>query len=405
MRQSTMRVLIDARMLLGRMSGVARVVTRLVEHLARRDGVQPVVLCGDEPFRLWEGRSDIEMLVTDFRRKDRTPLRRLIWEESRLAGWIQKSRADVYHATWNSGVPPASTIPVVVTIHDLIPWARSARGLVSRFQRGCYRLAVSRSVRRATVVTAVSDYSRGRIVETLGMDRGRILTIRNGVALPKETQTVKLLSTPQVSEPFVLYVGGHERRKNIAALIRAMCAYWRDYDAKLTLALTGTRDALCPQAREAFDALAYRSNVRFLGFPSDDELDSLYHRARMLLLLSTDEGFGLPVLEAMARGCPVVAANRASLPEVVGNAGVLVEPEDTARIAAAIHRLSTDRIFRSSMAVLGLKRAKCFTWEHTCESMVKVYMTARRSELEAFADVPTGVVASQKPAGVGFYDP
>jgi glycosyltransferase involved in cell wall biosynthesis len=395
-----MRVLIDGRMLLGRFSGVARVVTKLVEHLANRADTMPVVLCGNEPYLPWCDRDDIEMLVTDFRRIDRSPFRRLLWEETKLAGWISRSKADVYHATWNSGVPSGVSIPRVLTIHDLIPWSKPTGGLRGWVHRGCYRRSVSSSARRATVVTAVSDFSREDICQTLGLNRTDVLTVRNGVSLPvvaSRFESEAHGTESGLSGVYVLYVGGHEPRKNLASVFRAMRTYWRDYGKGLTLALTGTTDALCEDAREAFESLPSGSAVRFLGFPSDLELGLLYRRARVLLMLSTNEGFGLPVLEAMAHGCPVIAANRASLPEVVGEAGVLVDPADADGVAGGIHRLESEAKFRSSIVAAGLERVNRFTWEATCEGMTQAYESACQNVSEAFPPAAYDSLATHNP--------
>jgi len=401
-----LRILIDGRMLLGRFSGVARVVTKLVEHLATRADTTPVVLCGNEPYLPWCHRDDIEMLVTDFRRADRSPFRRLLWEETKLSDWISRSDADVYHATWNSGVPSGSPIPTVLTIHDLIPWSKPAGGLRGWIHRGCYRRSVSSSARRATVMTAVSDYSREDICRTLGLDRSDVLTVHNGVSLPtvapkceSDTHTSESGSSgwSGLSGPYVLYVGGHEPRKNLADVFRAMRAYWRDFDKGLTLALTGTTDALCEDAREAFELLPSGSPVRFLGFPSDDDLGLLYRHARVLLMLSTNEGFGLPVLEAMAYGCPVIAANRASLPEVVGEAGVLVEPADADTVAGWIHRMETEVEFRSSIVAAGLERVGRFTWELACEGMARAYESACQNVPETVLPTAQTSLATHNP--------
>ncbi len=395
-----MRVLIDGRMLMGRFSGVARVVTELVAHLAKRDDTVPVVLCGNEPYLPWVDRDDVELLVTNFRRRDRTPLRRHYWEETKLGGWISRSNADVYHATWNSGVPGGVSIPTILTIHDLIPWAKPAGGLRGWIGRSCYRRSVSRSARRASVVTAVSDFSRGEICRTLGLEKPAVLTVRNGVSLPTEhagSGSKAAISELGFSGSFVLYVGGHEPRKNLAGVFRAMRVYWRDHSKDLTLALTGTSDALCVDARAEYESLPQGSRVRFLGFPSDDELGLLYRRARALLMLSTNEGFGLPVLEAMAYGCPVIAANRASLPEVVGEAGILVEPTDAGDVASWIHGLSDERGCRSSFVVSGLERANRFSWEATCEGMVRAYQAARECALPGIPECSQLSLATHNP--------
>ena len=118
------RVMIDARMLIGRFSGISRVVTCLVEELVKRDGIEVVALCGEGGDAAWAGRSDVETVPSSFARRDRVTPRRVFWEETRLPGIIRSAGVDLFHAAWNFGIPALCPVPSVLTVHDLIPWAR-----------------------------------------------------------------------------------------------------------------------------------------------------------------------------------------------------------------------------------------------------------------------------------------
>lgn len=368
-----MRILIDARMLVGRFAGVARFVTRLIDELVDRDGAQIVALCGDEPYPGWADRTNIEVCCTDFTRRERTPLRRWRWEALRLNHWIRQARADVFHATWNTGVPPRCDVPAVLTIHDLIPWHDPAIGFWSRLNACAYRRAVTQSARRAALITTVSEFVRRDVIDTLRVDPRSVTTVYNGAEADCGSETGD--EQCQNVAPFVLYVGGFEPRKNIATLFRAMNRFWSRY-GELTLRITGEASALDRESAEVLGTLDRGDLVRFVGRPSDAELAGLYRSAVALVLPSRAEGFGLPIVEAMRYGCPVVAARAGSLPEIVGDAGFLVDPDDPNGFAGAMNRLISDERLRIGLIKAGRERAASFRWSVTARRMHELYQRA-----------------------------
>jgi len=381
-----LRVLIDARMLVGRFSGVGRVVTRLVDELVKQDDLRVVALCGTEPFQPWIGRSDIEVIPTTFGRSDRTAARRLLWEEVKLPGIIRRAGVDLFHATWNSGIPARCPVPAVLTVHDLIPCHNPKDHFATLIQRACYRYAVRASARRAAGVTTVSEYVRRDVLSRLRLDPNRVVAIPNGVDRPRSPLT----QGTAADRPYVLYVGGHEPRKNLAAIFKAMQCYWERFDPSLELRLTGSVESLCSDAAPVLRRLPDDAPLRFLGTPADDELAGHYASARALLLLSHDEGFGLPVLEAMAHGCPVIAADKAALPEVVGDAGILVNPDDAQAVSAAIRRLFTSTNDRAELVRRGMVRARAFGWDVMADRIHQLYRTV----LQESARSQRGIVAA-----------
>jgi glycosyltransferase involved in cell wall biosynthesis len=203
------------------------------------------------------------------------------------------------------------------------------------------------------------------------------------------------------SPPYALYVGGHEPRKNVAGLFRAMRRYWERFDKALELRLTGDRTSLCPEAAEVYERLADKSRVRFLRNVDDAELARHYADAQVLLMLSRDEGFGLPALEAMAHGCPVVAASSASLPEVVGDAGLLVDPDDADAVCDAVRLLVTSSAARGEFLERGRLRARAFGWDKTARRMREIYERVAhepiRSSLQTACTTKDPAVACGEP--------
>ncbi len=369
MRHRPLRILVDARMLIGRFSGISRYVTRLIDELALQEGIEVVALCGRGGPNPWAQRDDVETIVSSFGRADRVVSRRVEWEGLYLRQVIRDSGVDLFHATWNTGIPMWCPVPSVLTIHDLIPWREPEGHFATRWQRVCYRYAQKASARRARRIITVSNHVRGQVIRELGVSESKVQTTYNGVD-PMGDETRRLAPIPH---RYVLYVGGHEPRKNLAGLFDAMQAYWNEYDERLLLHLTGDSSTLDDAARRAFTRMSSRNRVVFLGNITDQELARQYTSAAALVTLSLDEGFGLPVLEAMAHGCPVVAANRAALPEVVGSAGILVNLASPRDIVAGIRRAVVPSDDRSDLVTRGYTRAEQFSWRRTAESLRAAY--------------------------------
>ncbi len=365
-------VLIDARMMIGRFSGVARMVTRLVENLTTMPNVRVIALCGSEPYGPWASRSDIELIVSDFSRRDRSPARRLLWEATKLRTWIVRSGADIFHATWNTGVPFRSHVPTILTVHDVIPWDEPVRGLSSRVERSCYRYSFGVSVRRTQRVVAVSGFSADQIARKACIDPSRMRVIYNGVEVPRTVVD----AAPRAERRYLLYVGGCEPRKNLEGVFIALERYWLKYDSEMELHLTGSANQLSNVASQAYELLGNDSRIHFLGSPSDEELAREYSNATALLMLSRAEGFGLPVIEAMAHGCPVIAARCGALPEIVGDAGILIDPGDVELIAGSIHKIARSPGLASEFIALGRQRAENFTWKRAAEAYLREYQIA-----------------------------
>ena len=364
-----LRVMIDARMLIGRFGGVNRFVTRLVDELAKLQDVHVAVLCGEEIYPPWADRRDIEVVVSSFHRCDRTAARRLWWEERCLPEYIRRAGVDLFHATWNTGIPARCPVPSVLTIHDLIPWHGAAGVSRLDWQGRCYRHAIRAAVKRASWVTTVSGYVRDDVIATLKIDPTKVATVPNGVDVPPIDGAGDRRTTPA----YALYVGGHEPRKNLPAVFAAVNCYRQRFGPHLELRLTGHPATLSDDAKQLCVRLQDQGCIRFLGEISDGELGEQYASAGVLLILSHDEGFGLPVLEAMAYGCPVVAASNASLPEVVGDAGLLVKARNPDEVANAMHVVLTKPERRAELIRRGRLRAESSTWSSVAARMHRGY--------------------------------
>jgi glycosyltransferase involved in cell wall biosynthesis len=176
----------------------------------------------------------------------------------------------------------------------------------------------------------------------------------------------------------ILFVGAIQRRKNVARLVQAferVSPGWR-------LVLAGSSGFGAEEALKQIGASPRRQDIRVLGYASGEVLEDLYQRASILAFPSLDEGFGMPVIDAMAHGLPVLTSNVSALPEVAGDAAWLVDPMDTTSIAAGLDRLTEDQALRDRLAQQGLTRSAGFTWERTVEETWKVYRELLGQELQ-----------------------
>jgi glycosyltransferase involved in cell wall biosynthesis len=240
----------------------------------------------------------------------------------------------------------------VFTLHDLnhlcVPENSNA------LKRAYYQLIIKPACRRAAFVLTVSEYSRREIAAWAGIDEGRVVNVGNGVGEPFTAEGPKY----DPGYPYLLYVGSHKAHKNLLRLLEAYAVSATCKEVKFIM--TGTPS---PILKAKLEELRLGNDVRFVGIADNEELARLYRGALGFIFPSLYEGFGLPPLEAMACGTPVLTSNVCSLPEVVGNAGVLVDPLNVEAIADGIRCLVEDADMRANLRRSGLQRAQEFSWD------------------------------------------
>ncbi|MGI8687073.1 MAG: glycosyltransferase family 4 protein [Thermomicrobiales bacterium] len=305
------------------------------------------------------------------------PLPRL-WTHLRLSWEMARHRPDVLFI-------PAHVVPVihpratVVTIHDLgyrrFPEAHTASA------RRSLDWSTRWSVRVARRVIAVSGATRDDLVTMLDVPEKKITVVHHGVRpvvnrLPDDAvrATVARLG---ITRPYVLFLGTVQPRKNLQRLIGA---FRHVVDAGLphTLVIAGRMGWLAEPIRAAVTACGLTARVHFAGYVADGDLPALYTGADAFAFPSLAEGFGMPALEALSYGVPVVASDTTSLPEIVGDAGLLVDPEDEAALGAALVRALADAPLRSRLALAGPERAARFSWERCARETLAVLEGAAR---------------------------
>jgi glycosyltransferase involved in cell wall biosynthesis len=267
-------------------------------------------------------------------------------------------QADLFHALNQRVDAPARR--TVTTFHDLfvITGDYSTPEFRARFTEQARQAA-----RRSDLIIAISRFTANQVEDLLGVESERIRVIPHGVHVRPEAPSAS-------RQNLVLFVGAIQRRKNVRGLVRAferMPASWR-------LALAGAADGFgAAEELHAVESSPRRSDIDVLGYVTRTELEALYAQARIFAFPSLDEGFGMPVLDAMANSVPVITSQRSALPEVAGDAALLVNPDDPEEIAAALVRLASDKALCDDLARRGRERALQFSWESALSKTWDVY--------------------------------
>ena len=284
-------------------------------------------------------------------------------------------RLHVFHSQYI--VPPLSFIPEVVTIHDVL-FETHAELFRGAFSERSVRL-IRRSALKASVVLTVSEFSRNAILERYGLPEEKVVVTPNAVDHDRfrvlEDDLSELRSRYGLDGPFVLTVGRLEPRKNLERLIRAFARARERLDSGLRLVLVGAEDFRHESILAEANRLPPGSVVR-LGTVPDADLPAIYNAARAFAYPSLAEGFGMPVLEAMACGTPVLTSPRGALPEVSGDAALFVDPIDEDDLGDGLERILGDSELRHRLREAGKARAALFSWEETARRTMASYRLA-----------------------------
>ncbi|WP_213991159.1 glycosyltransferase family 1 protein [Sodalis sp. dw_96] len=256
-------------------------------------------------------------------------------------------------------IPPFfSSKPYAFTIHDLNHLDRPENSSI--LKKLFYNLFIKRGCKKAQLIFTVSDFSRQKIISWAGIDPNKIVNVGNGVS-PAFNLKVTL---HRFEYDYVLCVSNRKIHKNEQ---RTICAFVEaNLPNGIKLVFTGEKTEELELLINELDA---EDKVVFTGFVKEDELPALYKGALVLIFVSLYEGFGLPVIEAMACGTPVITSNTSSLPEIAGDAAILVDPEDTKEIALSLNRVIDDDVLRATMIKKGIKQAEKFTWDITAKKI------------------------------------
>jgi glycosyltransferase involved in cell wall biosynthesis len=326
----------------------------------------------------------ISNATIDVRRRPGTRLRtvvaapwmpRAVWMQVCAPRLLRRLRADIVHFT-NGMMPVACPVPTVVTIHDmslsLYPGFHPVRRVVLN------RPFVNVAARRADAIITVSEAAKRDIVRIYGIDARRVHVVHEAAApafrvIHDAPELRRVRERYELAERFILYVGTIEPRKNLPTLIEAFARRRVAGDLPHQLVCAGPYGWLSADIDALLERLRIRDAVRFTGYVPFDDLPAIYNLAEMLVFPSVYEGFGLPVVEAMACGTAVITGDAAALGEVAGDAAECVNPLDVDALGDAIVALARSRERRDALARRGLARAHTFSWERAAASTLDVY--------------------------------
>lgn len=353
-----------------RSAGINWYIYHLLQHLPAAAAFEYTVFLSDQ-----NARGHLTLPIRQSRLPTHQPVVRIAWEQFVLPFALRHERIDLLHALAFAG-PLAISLPWVVTIYDL-SFMRYPQSF-NAANRIYLTWAVRNSLRRAQRVIAISESTKRDLVALFGAPAQRIAVVYGGIdpAFTPSRDPADLAAFRArrgLPEQFVLHVGTIEPRKNIARLIRAFARARRAARLPHRLVLVGARGWKYAQVDQVIEQEQMQDLVLFAGYVPQEELP-LWHRAADLFVYpSLYEGFGLPPLDAMASGTPVVVSNASSLPEVVGDAGLQVPPEDEAALADALARALTDHALREQMIARGLAQAAKFSWARAARETAAVY--------------------------------
>ena len=364
-----MRVGIDLRKLHD--YGIGTYVRNLVTGLARQqDDAQYVLLCRPQD------REFVASLGPRFHAAVERAGNYSAREQLTVPLALRRARVDLFHAP-HYVVSPLTSCPFVVTIHDCIH-LRFPQYLPNRAAYYYARTMMAMAARRAQRVLTVSEASKDDILHYLRVPAEKVEVIYNALderlaAPPTPGEIARVRERFLLTSPFILYTGNIKPHKNVDRLIEAFSILRRRGFADVKLLVIGDEISRYQNLRRLVHRFQLHQHVRFLGFVQDDTLSALYRLASVFVFPSLYEGFGLPPLEAMAAGVPVVTSNVSSLPEVVGDAALLIDPMDAGAIAGAIARVLGDEALRASLIARGHERVKSFSWPRSVARIRQVY--------------------------------
>lgn len=341
----------------GRFAGIANYAFWLSWHLPRVAPNEEWIFFGPES-EAFQERTGVKVVP-------RVPgTNRILWEQTMLPIAAWRARLDLLHGA-DFSRPVKYGRPTINTIHDLSPYA--SRFFFSGAKRIYKRNLISFTVRASDAIITVSEFSRRELLHRFPFLAGRVFAVHLGVEPTPEASPAK------ADRPFLLFVGTMEHRKNVTTLIRAFRILSGRRRLPHRLVLVGKPGHGWDAIHAALEQRPSSDDIEILGYVTAEHLAELYQSADLFVYPSLYEGFGLPLLEAMAVGTPVVSSSAASLPEVGGDAAVYFDPLNVEELADAIERVLDSSSLRGELRAKGLKRAAGFTWEECARKHVEVY--------------------------------
>lgn len=349
------------------LTGVERTQRAILRELTELDRENEYLLLSRRPIQL-----PFE-LPRNFRQVDLSPQKPgYLWRERLLPTLLARENVDVYHSPV-SAIPVSGSFGKIATIHE-VPWLERHRAV-----EPARRVWLFLNVRYARRIIAVSERTRANILRLYPDAREKVVVVHHGVdlrfkpSIDGEVRSGALGPLGIPDRPYLLFVGVPRKKKCLDVLLAAFARIPADVRGDTQLVMAGVRNPKESGLESKTKELGITDAVRFPGYVGDDDLVRLYQHATALVFPSRFEGFGLPPLEAMACGTPVVTSTGGAIPEVVGDAALLVQPRDVQQLANAIGRVLTNEKLRASLRRRGLERVQAFTWRRAALQILDLY--------------------------------
>lgn len=380
-----MKIVIDFRKYDGVVGGVERFVIEIVKYIAQKG--HKVILLPKlsrlvEVEKKFENLKNIKLIPLAVKTHTMS-INNLFIDSYVIPNIIEKERADLVHFPYNWAFPFKKVVPSVLTLHDVIPFT-FPEGMGKLKYKLFYKPGVRVSCLLNDVIVTASEFSKKDIVKKVGISKTKIKVIPNGISqfkkVNKKTKN-KVRKELGVADKFILNVGGIHEPKNV---VRLVCAFSElvkgtGYGGMLVITGSVSSSSYKNKMKKYCDDAAKKTNmgkrIIFTGFIKDEELNALLQDAQMLVYPSLYEGFGMPIIEAMNTETPVIASNITSMPEVAGDAALLVNPYSAEEISLAMSRLLSDSKLGKQLILKGKKRAKQYSWKKTAEKYIALYQS------------------------------
>jgi glycosyltransferase involved in cell wall biosynthesis len=362
-------IILDARTVTDHFPGIGRYVVNLAGALKTAAPEFDLVLLRDP------SAAAQRLILPDLPAIDCAVSPFALSQQWRVRSTLQSAHAALYHSPYYL-MPYRPGAPVVFTCHDLIPLIFPL--YYTARQRLVYRLTHQLALSIARMTIAVSQSTRNDLLRIFHVKPERIVVVPEGAAQnlhpPSRAEIDRVRAKYALPDRYVLYFGSNKPHKNLVRLIEAFARIVSHKSlADIHLVIGGQWDVRYGEARQRVALHNLSGRVKFIGPVSDHDLPALYGGTEVFVFPSEYEGFGLPVLEAMACGAPVVCGNRSSLPEVAGDAAVLCDPQDVSAIAQALEQVLTDQPLQQTLRARSLTRTVHFTWENTAVQTAALY--------------------------------
>lgn len=297
-----------------------------------------------------------------------------LWEQIALPLAVRKINPDVLHCTSNTA-PVFCNVPVVLTLHDIIflePKQNGNKSIYQNFGRIYRRLVVPRILGKCRRIITVSDFERERIKNALKLPDDKIMSIYNGFNSHfKPVDDYKHITEKYIKDnDYLFFLGNTDPKKNVPGTLKAYSIYLNKSEKKSKLLIADIKPEILDLILKEQDIDWIKPYIHSPGYIANTDLPYIYNGAKIFLYTSFRESFGIPLLESMACGTPVITGNSSALPEIAGDGAIMVNVSQPDEIADEILKLETDDDYYRLQAAYGLERVKCFSWEKTAKSLL-----------------------------------